>query len=111
MIISPADKQRLALYLSHHCRGRDAALRVPDLARALGWPPRRTQKVIYALRLDNGRVGSTCTVPAGIYWILCEEEAREVAAELDSRIRHISRSKTAIARAWPGVGQTRLLEV
>lgn len=111
MTIPTADKQRLALYLSHHCRGRDAALKVPALAAALGWRPRYCQQVVYALRLENGRVGSTCSKPAGVYWILTEAEAREVVAELESRIRHISRSKTALLRRWPAVGQARLIEV
>lgn len=111
MTIPTFNKQILALYLSLHCRGRENAKKVPDLAAALGWRPRYCQHVVHALRLENGRVGSTCSKPAGVYWILTEAEAREVVAELESRIRHISRSKTALLRRWPAVGQARLIEV
>ncbi len=111
MTIPTADKQRLVLFLCHHCRGREQRMLQRDVAAKLGWSVRYLQDVASEEAQTNGRIGSSSGRYAGMWWSLDAEDAQVADSNLAGRIGPLARRRRAIARAFPGLGQGRLLEV
>ncbi len=106
--LEPGDKALLREYLHYWCRGRERAMQVPILAKALNLPERLIRDLAAQIAQEEGAVGSAVGKPAGLYWIVDLGEAREAEAQLMSRIREMSRRAAALRRRWPQLEQSPL---
>jgi hypothetical protein len=109
--VSREDLTAVARHLDAFAVGREKAMRVPVLARALGLTPRHTQAVIRELALRHYPMGSTCGKPPGVYRIATEEEWEETIRQQEARRDHESHRLAALKRARQYLASPRLLEI
>ena len=98
----------LCQYLRLCCAGREQAHTVRFLSRELQAPERLVRAAGALLARTTGRVGSSTSSPAGLWWIENGEEAQEAEQQLMTRIEDLSKRAKALRNAWPQLGQLRL---
>ena len=87
-------------YIREHCRGRENAITAPDLTSKVTFrsgfhfSERMIREVISNLRKEGHPIASAVNEPAGYFWPVTEDEARQVIGHFYSRLKEIS----AIAR-------------
>ena len=93
-------------------RGKADAVAVPDLARDTGIDDRRVQQVVkHLVERHQAPIGTATTAPCGYYWIVSDDERREVRDSLVRRALSTLRRARAYDRAgWVArmVGQVEL---
>lgn len=101
--LDAAEIRVLAVLRAH--RGRAAAIRVPDLARAVGTSPRDCQEIIHRLRVEHGQpIASTAAKPAGYYLV-------ETAGEIDQFVQEQRRKALGTLAAIAAVRRVALPEL
>jgi hypothetical protein len=89
-----AHEARVLCILRAH-RGRVAAIRVPDLARQVGYSGRECQAVVHRLRIEHGApIASAAGKPCGYFLV---ETAAEVEAFIQEQRRKALGTLAAIA--------------
>lgn len=93
-------------------RGRPAAMAVPDLARDTGIDDRRAQGVVkHLVEEHQAPIGTATTPPHGYYWIVTDEERREVRNSLVRRaVSTLRRARAYDRGGWVAglIGQAEL---
>jgi len=93
-------------------RGKAAAIPVPDLAVEAGMDERRVQQVVkHLVEEHQAPVGTATTAPCGYYWIVTDEERREVRNSLVRRaVSTLRRARAYDRSGWVAglIGQAEL---
>jgi hypothetical protein len=80
-------------------RGRERAIRVPDLASLSGIPARQIQQVIHRLRVQHGQpIASAAGKPAGYYIPETSQEVEEFYHEQKSKALGTLAAAAAVKR-------------
>lgn len=107
----PAEQAQV-LALVRARRGRAAAIGVADLAAATGIDERRVQQVVkHLVEEHQAPIGTGTTPPHGYYWIVTDEERREVRDSLVRRaVSTLRRARAYDRGGWVSrlIGQAEL---
>lgn len=103
-------------YLRHHARGRAAAVRLDDLAAALGWSRRFLENALHEAACEGRPVGTSCTNldgeqgegvrsrGMGAFWIVTMADWDAAVAILMPRFRPIRDRLNGLDLCKPRVG-------
>lgn len=79
------EEESVMKILSSH-RGRESAIRAPELARAAGITPRQLRSIIeHLIEFHHARIGSTTQPPYGYYLIVTADDAEHACEQLRHR--------------------------
>ncbi len=93
-------EERKVLEILDRHRGKDKAIRVPDLAEQIDMDGRTVRKVVkHLVEFHHISIGSTPSGVAGYYMIRTADEAWEVFLSLRRRALSILRRATAFQKA------------